>query len=125
MTDDNELQRSIENKEPVGNSADAKAYRTVFDVLAKEPYHLPATFADSVLSKIESRSKFATDHIWMGLGLFSLLVGGLVTCLFLNFRINFGSFKFISGYAGLIVFGIFFILAVQLIDKRLIQKNLR
>jgi hypothetical protein len=123
MIEEGELQRKIENNEPAGNSADAKAYQKVFDVLNKDIYSLPEGFADLVILRIEARNSFAKDYLWMGIGLLCLLIAGLVTSTLLNFKLNFGSFKFISGYAGLITFGIFFIIVFQWVDKKMVPKK--
>ena len=47
----------------------------------------------------------------------------LLPCV-LQFRVHVGVFKFITGYPGLIVFGIAFVLALQWVDKEVVRKNL-
>jgi hypothetical protein len=123
---DEQLQRNIENNQPVEKSPDATAYRTIFDALKKEPYQLPNHFADSVVRRVEAGSKgLSSDYVWMGIGLFAFFLTAVVIAVLMKVSVNFGAFKFISGYGGLLVFGLLFILALQWVDKSIIRKNLQ
>jgi hypothetical protein len=121
MTDE-ELQGRIENKDHIVDSADARAYQKVFNALSKENYLVPRDFADKVMSHLDQRPDFLREHLWLGIGVFSLIVITVTVSVFLGVRLNFGSFKFISGYGGLIVFSLMLIMIFQIADKTVIRK---
>lgn len=130
MTDE-ELQNSIE-KGFKGKGLEARAYRTVFDAVEKEPsYKLPSNFADKVMVKIEVASKRSASRelVWLYVGLASFVIAAGVAMVLSNFDrlnfdgLNFGVLKFISGYPGLIIFGCLFILGLQWIDRKFISSK--
>ena len=122
---DEEMQNQFDHAGDVGDGIDAYAYKKVFDALKQEPdFRLPANFSDQVIAKLEAKRESSRDFIWFGLGIFSFVIATVVAVVLTDFRLNFGAFKFIAGYQGLIIFGIVFILALQWIDKRVIQKTL-
>ena len=122
MTEE-ELQNSVE-KGFQGKNHDARAYRMVFDVVQKEPsYKLPSDFADKVMLRIEraSQKSASQDMAWLYVGLVFFVIAGGVVIAISNFKISFGAFKFISGYSGLLIFGVLFILTLHWIDKKFIH----
>lgn len=124
MTEE-ELQNSFE-KGFKGHSLEDRAYRTVFDVLQKQPdYQLPSNFADKVIIKIDLATQRSTarEMTWLYLGLASFVVAAGVVMVMTNFKIDFGALKFISGYQGLIIFGALFILGLHWIDKKFIRHS--
>jgi len=124
MSDDEQLQRDVENKVTTSDSVDAKAYQKIFAALEKEQYELPFGFADRVMRRIEVKEKgISKDVLWMGAGIAFLAIAFVVTAVWLKFAFNFGAFKFISGYGGSIVFGTLLILGFQWADKAIIQKR--
>ncbi len=122
---DEALQRRIEKGERNDESPDARAYQKVFEILKKDPYHPPAHFADKIISVVETRSSsLFKDYFWFGVGLLSFMGAAIVVVGLTNFKLNFGAFKFISGYSGLIVFGVAFILLIQYLDKQLLKNKM-
>ena len=122
MTDE-ELQDKIE-KGLGGTTADERAYRRVFQALQREPsLKLSADFASRVISRIQTKPATSRDLVWMAVGIGSLTIALIVAIVLTGFSFNWGVFKFISGYPGLIVFGIAFILALQWIDKRIVRRT--
>jgi hypothetical protein len=120
-----ELQQRIEANLPVGATPDARAYKKVFESLSREPFELPVDFADTVLLRIESRkSRFSSDILWLSFGLAVLLLAGIITGVALRVSINFGAFKFVSGYGGLLIFSLALILGFHWIDRAIIRKKM-
>ena len=124
MTEE-ELQNSVENGFK-GKDFNGRAYRMVFDVLQKEPsYKLPSDFADKVMLRIDMASQRSSSQemVWLYVGLIFFVIAGGVVIAMSNFKINFGVFKFISGYSGLLTFGGLFILGLQWIDRKFIHHS--
>lgn len=122
MTDE-ELQKQIEAGMPAHND-DGEAYQLVFNALRKEPaFHVSLPFADRLIAKIEKREE-QRDFRWLALGI-SLSLIALIVTLALTKAWTVGVFSFISGYPGLIVFGVAFIVLLQWVDKRLVRKKVK
>ena len=123
---DEELQKQFDEGNFLGDGVDAQAYQKVFDALKQEPeYMLPVYFADRVVTLIESKEKakeVSRDNFWLGLGLFSFVIALIVALALTDFKLSFGAFQFFAGYPGLIIFGIGFILLLNWLDKKIIQK---
>jgi hypothetical protein len=124
--EDEDLQNQFDHGDFSDGGIDAQAYRKVFDALKQEPeYTLPVYFADRLITLIESKEKVkevSRDNFWLGLGLFSFAIALIVALALTDFRLSFGAFQFIAGYPGLVLFGIGFILLLNWIDKKVIQK---
>ena len=123
MTDE-ELQNNIE-KGFAGQESDGEAYRRVFDALKREPsFKLSSDFADKVIRNRHGvpHSSATRELVWLYVGLFSFIVVAGIAIFLTGFKINLGVLKFISGFRGLIVFGVMFILALQWIDRRFVRK---
>ncbi len=122
---DDELQSKVEKGDRADDTLDSRAYQRVFDALKKEPYHLPLRFADRVMDRIEAKGNLSKDYFWFGLGLLVFVVGAVVAAVLSNFKLNsgFGTFKFISGYPALFLFGLTFIALIHYIDKRFLSKK--
>lgn len=120
---DEELQSHIEQNGPV-TGAEGRIYKSIFETLKREPdFKLPPSFADNVIAGIESAKESKAELIWMGVGIFSFMIAALVAAFMSNYELNFGVMKFISGYPGLVAFGIALILALQWIDKKFVRKS--
>ena len=117
-----ELQSQIE-KQLNAEGIDASSYRKIFNVLKKEPtYSLPAAFSDDIIKRIEmTRPSTSSDRLWFVLGIAGFVVAALVTILLTGFKLSAGTFKFLSGYSGLLIFGIAFVLLLQFFDKKFIR----
>lgn len=125
MTDE-KLQRKIEDGEPV-NNLEGRTYRKIFDVLKKEPYQLPSSFADRVMLQLnEESSTLFKDYIWLSVGLLSFFVTAVASLTFIHYKFSWGLFswgifRFISGYPGLILLSVILIGVFQWLDKRLVR----
>lgn len=120
MTDE-ELQKQMEAGVTVDHK-DGESYRHVFNALKKEPaFHVSLPFADRVLARIEKKEE-QRDFRWLAVGIL-LLVIALIVVLVLTKSFTTGIFSFISGYRGLIIFGIAFVLLLQWVDRKLIHKE--
>ncbi len=123
---DEDLQNQIERSNSAIEGIDAQVYKRIFDVLKKEPdFHLPVSFADKVVAKMEAGKESSRDLFWICLGVVSFVVAAIVSVALTGFKLNFGALKFINGYPGLIVFGIVFILVIQWVDKKLVRPSSR
>ena len=117
-----ELQNKIEAGMPV-QSDDGEAYQHVFTALKQEPaFYVSLPFADRIIARIEKREE-QRDFRWLAFGIF-LSVVALIVVLVITNAWTVGVFSFISGYPGLVVFGIAFILFLQWVDKRVLRKHL-
>lgn len=125
MKHDEELQKKIERGEVDATSVEDRAYQKVFDVLKKEPdFHVSLPFADRVLARMEAeKSNAQRDYWWMAAGIFIAIAGVVVTLILTKAAWTTGVFTFVSGYRGLIIFGVAFILALQWVDKKLVRKQ--
>lgn len=121
---DEELQEKAERGE-TGTSVEERAYRKVFEVLKKDPdFHVSLPFADRVLARIEAeRTSTQRDYWWMAAGIFLAVAGVAVTIVLTKATWTTGIFTFISGYRGLLIFGVAFILALQWIDRKIVRKQ--
>jgi hypothetical protein len=118
-----ELQHQIE-KGLVIESDDARAYQRVFDALKKEPdFHVSLPFADRVLAIIEKKEE-KRDYWWMAAGIFLTVIALVVSLALTSAHWTAGVFTFLSGYPGLVAFGIAFILLLQWVDKKVIKKQI-
>ncbi len=119
-----ELQNQIE-KGLVNESDDAHAYQRVFDALKKEPdFHVSLPFADRILAVIEKKEE-QRDYWWMAAGIFLTVIALIVSIFLTTAHWTAGIFTFLSGYRGLVVFGITFILLLHWVDKKVIRKQIR
>lgn len=118
-----ELQKRAEKGLYSEKTPDEKAYQVVFESLKKDTYAVSPHFADKVISKLEAqRSVLRNDYFWFGVGLVLFVVTTIVVILRSDLAI--GSSKFLSGYGGLFIFGIIFVLAIQIVDRQWIRSRL-
>ncbi len=121
---DEELQNQIEKTGLAGDELDAQSYKRVFNALKKEPeFQLPGNFADKVIARIEIKTESSGDFFWIAFGILAFVVAAIVSVVLTDFKFTFGAFKFITGYPGLIVFGIVFILGLQWLDRKLVRPS--
>lgn len=99
----------------------------VSDALKKgAPFELPHDFADRVVMMIQQKSvqQESKKDRW-------LLIGGIVSMIGVlafvftkvDFKPSVGVFTFFQGYWGLVIFGVLFVTALHIIDKRLFKKQ--
>lgn len=123
MRHEEELQNQIERGSVNHDSEDALAYQRVFNSLKKEPdFHVSLPFADRILALIEKKEE-RKDYWWMAVGIFLSVVALIVVLALTKVNWTTGAFTFISKYAGLVVFGIGFILLLQWVDKKIVKKR--
>src|SRR5690606_22851544 len=127
MKFEDEIQQQIEGGKHPQNDDEA-AYLRVFNALKKAPSELPVSgLADRVLLRLEKRS--VSKRSWIELilpvlGGVMLLVGLVVTIVLTKFKLNFGFLSAMRDYAGLIVFGVCFILLLNFIDRLVVRKKI-
>ena len=118
-----ELQSQIEKGLLTESSEEVRAYQRVFDILKKDPdFHVSLPFADRVVAIIE-RKEEKHDYFWMATGIFLIVITLIVSLALTEIHWTTGVFTFISGYSGLIIFGIAFILLLHWVDKKIIKKR--
>lgn len=122
-----ELQNNIEAGRQTGeDDADVKAYREVFRVLSKPPQtSLPPDFADRIVARIEEKREHESekDLIWFSAGIAIMVLVLVATVLYTGFSLDLGFLKEMSGYAGLFIFGVAFIMLLNILDKKLVIKT--
>ncbi len=123
---DEELQNKFDRQKFSGEGIDAESYRSVFDALKQEPhYSLPLNFADKMVDLVEAKEnqkQSSRDTFWFAFGLALFVVGSGVAVYLTNFKLSVGVFKFASGYQGLLIFAITFVLLLNWVDSKLIRK---
>jgi hypothetical protein len=127
-----ELQQKISDGIPTEPSADARAYRAVFSALKKEPaFKLPDSFAQQVaalaLQSADLKENFK-EKGWFALGMLALLGAFIFAVTLVDFsKFNFapgvGVFTFLSSNAGLVIFGLIFVIGLHLLEKKLLRPS--
>ncbi len=124
MKKEEELQNKIEQGLTNDVSIDSEAYQHVFKSLKREPtFHVSISFADRVVSMLDKKEE-RRDYWWMAAGIFLSVIALIVTFVIVKAELTTGVFTFLSGYQGLIIFGVAFILLLHWIDKKIIKKQL-
>jgi hypothetical protein len=132
MNLEEELQQRAENEKLYGvekDDLDAKAYVEVFNVLKGiQGYEVPPKFADNVMDKITVKhgtkaSIFSNDYFWFGAGLTLLMSLAVATVMMTKVKIDMGFLNAMSAYKGLFIFGVLFVIVLNVLDKRLIRKG--
>lgn len=123
MKHEEELQNQIERGSVNHDSEDALAYQRVFNSLKREPdFHVSLPFADRILALIEKKEE-RKDYWWMAAGILLSVIALIVVLALTNVHWTTGAFTFISKYAGLVAFGIAFILLLQWVDRKIVKKR--
>jgi hypothetical protein len=122
---DKELQEKIEAgfSDPASD-VDARLYQQIFSALEKEPgYTLPASFAESIIHKIqhEQTRSAKREYFWLCAGIFLLVIVMIVAIVFTGFKISAGFLSGISAYKGLFVFGAIFVVFLHWLDRKFIR----
>ncbi|HMJ69295.1 MAG TPA: hypothetical protein VK508_10385 [Cyclobacteriaceae bacterium] len=104
-----------------------KIEQAVFDALKSEPrFELPANFADRVVAMVDAKVKqkeAQMDRWWLAAGIISILGAFIYAYASVEFKPEVGVFTFFSGYGGLVIFGLVFVIALHLVDKLLLKKS--
>lgn len=122
-----EFKKQLEQAGLREGDKEAQAYQKVFDALSREPdYTLQPNFADRVMARMsfEQKKSSSRDNLFFILGLSLMVIVAVVGAVMAGFKPDFGAFKFLAGYPGLVIFGIAFILFLHWLDKKLVKKNL-
>jgi hypothetical protein len=126
-TNDEELQKKIEAGLNVeGDPIDARAYREVFHALSMEPkIRRSPNFADKVIARVTEKNQRseARDYFWFGVGLFFLLITFVVAIAMTDPKLHLGFLRDMSGYAGLFLFGTGVLVALNWLDKRVVNRT--
>lgn len=89
-------------------------------------FELPNDFADRVVKRIQQESlqkETQRDRWWLIVGIVSMIGALVLAFAFVDFKLSVGVFTFFKGYSGLVIFGIVFIAAIQVIDRLLLKKQ--
>jgi len=103
---------------------DDKFEEVVSKALEKETFELPHDFADRVVRKIQQESlqkESQRDKWWFITGIVSMIAALVFVFTNVEFKPSVGAFTFFNGYWGLVIFGIIFVVALHIIDKRIIS----
>ncbi len=127
MKSEDDIQQQIERGKYPQNQDEA-AYLHVFNALKKMPSDQPVHgLADRVVLRLEKRSVSTRSSLEWALSIFGglLLLAGLgATVVLTNFKLNFGFLSAMRDYTGLVVFGIVFIVVLNVIDRQLVRKRI-
>jgi hypothetical protein len=95
--------------------------------LTHEPdFRLPDGFAQRLVSMIEAsnRRERNLEIFMIGFGSLLFLIALIAAIVITDFKLALPGFSFIASHAGPIFFGILFIIALNILDKRLIQPKI-
>jgi len=106
---------------------DEKFEQAVSSALGSErEFELPHDFADRVVMKIQQHAvekEAKRDKWWLIAGIV-IMVGACVFAVTqVEFKPGVGVYTFFQGYAGLIIFGVIFVLALHILDKTILRKR--
>ena len=127
MIADRKKLRELLERESVGDVS-TEEVEAVFKLIATleeedNAIRLPADFSEKVVQRVIQKQVRESRLGWSGyfLGIFGLIICLVISLTFVDFTLDFGFLKNISGYSGLLIFGAGFILLLNLIDKKLIR----
>lgn len=125
--EDEHIQHAMESgSEPAGDRLEIAAYHEVFRRLANQPeLKITSDLESIVLARIIKRRQQQSrrDYIWLGIGIFSLLLACLIALVFSNFKLPSAMFSRIPSITGVIIFGIVFVLLLNGLDKKIHLKQ--
>ncbi len=126
MSHEEELQHKIEQGETVQKTVDTYAYKTVFHALRQEPaFQLGDNFADKLVIELSPKPTKSYDHAWLAVGVAALMASAIITVVLIGLKPDVGAFTFLSRHFGLVLFGVFFVIGIHLLDKKIIGKRLK
>ncbi|MEI9919454.1 MAG: hypothetical protein WDO14_11700 [Bacteroidota bacterium] len=104
---------------------DDKFEDVVSNALAKgSSFELPHDFADRVVMMIQQKAMQAEakrDRLWLIVGIMSMIGALVFVFLTVEFKPTVGIFTFFKGYWGLVVFGVLFVTALHILDRKIIS----
>jgi hypothetical protein len=124
MNNDEQLQKLVEAGDDL-KTPDAMAYRKIFASLRHEPaLALPANFADKIVQRIESKSSsLAGDYFWLTAGLLLIFISTALAMFFAGVQVNLEFLSAVKPLKGLFVFAFIFVIAIHLLDKRILKTS--
>jgi hypothetical protein len=127
MKNEEELQQRVEQGMSVEKTTDALAYKAVFKALQQEPaFKLSDDFSNNlVVNYLSIKKNKSYDYLWLLAGLTVLVIGAGVSAVIIGFKFNVGVFTFVSRNVGLVLFGIFFIIGLHVVDKSIYNKTFK
>ncbi len=63
------------------------------------------------------------EYLWYLTGIVALVIASVVAVVLTGFQLNFGFLESISAYSGIFIFGGVFILALHVLDRRLLHNK--
>jgi len=123
---DEQLQEAIERGAAETGGDDGRAYRQVFAALQRPTDRsLPAGFEDAVIERVvqQQARRSIREYFWYVAGIVALVIAAIVAVVLTGFRLNFGFLESISAYSGIFIFGGVFILALHVLDRRLLHNK--
>lgn len=101
--------------------------KKIDNALNAEPsFRLSSNFADHVVRMAESRKtakETSSDGWWLAAGIVGILCAFIYAIVSVDFKPGFGAFAFLSGNSGLVIFGVSFIVLLNIIDKFLRKRT--
>lgn len=89
-------------------------------------FELPHDFADRVVLKIQQHSvakEAKRDKIWLISGIVAILGAFIFAITQVEFKPGVGVYTFFQGYSGLVIFGVAFVVALHIIDKKILSQR--
>jgi hypothetical protein len=89
-------------------------------------FRLPHSFADRVINAVQAKAALKEakrDRWWLIVGVVGMVAALIYAMVAVEFKPGVGVFTFFQGYWGLITFGVLFVIALHVIDKRLQKKQ--
>lgn len=82
-------------------------------------------FADNVVRRVAHQQEkvLAKDYLWFLAGIIFVLLSAAVTLVITGFRFDLGFLEGMSNYKGLGIFAILFIIFINWLDRRLVQRK--
>ncbi len=121
------LQHNLEHGLPlVGDKRDIKAYQEVFRRLKQQPAQaLSNNFEDRIIVKVLERKakESRRDLVWFGIGVFCLIIAGIIPLVLSDFRPELDSLKKLSGLGGLVLFSFLFLFILNQIEKKFLLRR--
>lgn len=104
---------------------DEKFEEVVLKALEKgASFELPSDFADRVVTMIHQKAvqkELKRDRWWFIGGIVGIVSALVFAFANVEFKPSVGVFTFFKGYWGLAIFGVLFVVALHVIDKRIIS----
>lgn len=118
-----ELQQLVEAGE-TPMTTDANLYKQVFDGLKQSPqYTLPASFATSVIQRIQLRQQQSLrwEYFYLSLGIAVMMIACGIVFTLSGITISLGFLKGLNDYKWVMVFAALFVILLQWVDRKVLH----